>query len=405
MSSTQTAPDRPQPDLLCLSHLRWDFVFQRPQQLMTRFARDRRVFFFEEPVFHDGAAELRVESRNGGVTLAVPHLPHGLDEAARQRELAALLDGLLAAQRRDAPVLWYYTPMALPWSRQVEAAAVVYDCMDELAMFKGAPPCLRELEEELLTRADLVFTGGESLYEAKLGRHRSVHCFPSSIDRRHFAGARRPQAEPADQAPIPRPRLGFFGVLDERFDRELVAGAAALRPEWHFVMLGPVVKIDPVELPQAPNVHYLGMKQYAELPAYLAGWDVAVLPFARNESTRFISPTKTPEYLAGARPVVSTSIRDVVRPYGELGLVEIADEPETFVAAVERLLRRDETETAAWLARVDAHLAHGSWDETQARMAALVAAALADRTKPNTSDAAAVAASGSSNLSGGEVHV
>lgn len=384
------------PDLVCLSHLRWNFVFQRPQHLMTRFACTRRVFFFEEPVFHDGSAELEQRTEDG-VVVAVPHLPHGTDGDERDRALATLLDGLLAEHGVVSPVAWYYTPMALPFSRHLGVSAVVYDCMDELSAFRGAPPALRALEQELLSRADLVFTGGESLFEAKRDRHPNVHCFPSSIDRAHFGQARELQPVPADQAAIPGPRLGFFGVLDERFDADLVRSVAELRPDWHLVLLGPVVKIAPEDLPQGPNLHYPGMKKYAELPAYLAGWDVAILPFARNESTRFISPTKTPEYLAGGKPVVSTSIRDVVRPYGELGLVEIADEPQAFVDAVERLLRRSPEEVDAWLAQVDTQLARNSWDQTLSRMSSLIADVVrvpASEVPPVTSGTAAQAAEG-----------
>src|SRR5918998_4520417 len=255
--------------------------------------------------------------------------------------LTGMIDRLFSERSIREQVLWYYTPMALVFTRHLRPLATIYDCMDELSAFRGAPPALRSREAELFRRADLVFTGGHSLYEAKRDKHPAVYAFPSSIDRAHFAQARERVSEPADQAPLPGPRLGFFGVLDERFDTELLDAAAAARPEWQFVMIGPVVKIDPASLPKRENIHYLGGKQYAELPAYLSGWDVALMPFARNESTRFISPTKTPEYLAAGRAVVSTSIRDVVRPYGEQALVHIADAPEEFVAAVEKAMSED----------------------------------------------------------------
>jgi UDP-galactopyranose mutase len=199
-----------------------------------------------------------------------------------------------------------------------------------------------------------------------------VHAFPSSVDVAHFATARRPLPDPADQAAIAHPRLGFFGVVDERMDLELLAAVADARPDWQLVIVGPVVKIDPASLPRRPNLHFLGGKLYTELPTYLANWDVALMPFARNESTRFISPTKTPEYLAAGKPVVSTSIRDVVRPYGDLGLVRIADTPEDFVRACEAALTEDR---ATWLPRVDSHLATMSWDNTWAGMKALLDAA------------------------------
>jgi UDP-galactopyranose mutase len=266
--------------------------------------------------------------------------------------------------------------MAVAWTRHLQPLAVIYDCMDELSAFKGAPPALRNRETELFARADLVFTGGQSLYEAKRDRHKSVHAFPSSIDAAHFARARNEMEDPPDQADIPRPRLGFFGVIDERLDIELLAGVAAARPLWQLVMIGPVVKIDPATLPRHSNIHYLGGKNYKELPQYLAGWDVALLPFARNESTRFISPTKTPEYLAAGKRVVSTSIRDVVRPYGQQGLVRIADTVTDFVAAVEAAMNDD---IAAHQREVDAFLAEDSWDRTWAEMARLIAQAVEAR--------------------------
>jgi len=369
------------PDLVCLSHLRWDFVYQRPQHLMSRFARDRRVFFVEEPIPHDGPPRMEVSERPDAVQVAVPRLPHGLDEQAAEAAQAELLRGLLDEHGIEDYVLWYYTPMAIAFTHGLAPSAVVYDSMDELSLFRGAPPALLTREAKLLEAADLVFTGGQSLYEAKRERHPDVYAFPSSIDAEHFGLARNGVPQPADQAALPRPRLGYFGVIDERIDLGLVGAVAAARPDWQIVMVGPVVKIDPETLPRRSNLHYLGIKSYAELPAYLAGWDVALMPFARNESTRFISPTKTPEYLAGGRPVVSTSIRDVVRPYGDQKLVEIADEPEAFVAAAERALDRSAAgeDREEWLRRVDELLAQGSWSRTWRHMSDLIDSAVAAR--------------------------
>jgi UDP-galactopyranose mutase len=383
--------DTPAPDLVCLSHLRWDFVYQRPQHLMSRSAAGRRVFFIEEPIFDEGPLRLEVSERDGGVRVAVPRLPEGLtSEVARDAAQQCLVERLMADYGVRDFVLWYYTPMALRFTRHLRPFATVYDCMDELTAFKGASPLLRSLEQELLVRADLVFTGGQSLYEAKRDRHPRVYAFPSSIDAAHFARARDDSAaDPADQSAISRPRLGFFGVIDERFDTELLDAVARLRPRWQFVMIGPVVKIDPASLPRRPNIHYLGMKSYAELPAYLAGWDVALLPFARNESTRFISPTKTPEYLAAGKPVVSTSIRDVVRPYGEQGFVRIADTPEEFVAACEAAMNED---AAARVERVEGFLAETSWDRTWKQMSDLIEEVASARRDAVKVQAGAVAA-------------
>lgn len=364
------------PDTICLSHLRWDFVFQRPQHLLTRCARQHRVFFIEEPVPADGPPRLDIHARQNGVKLVVPHLPRGTSSAETERLLTELVDEFVDEQQINEYLLWYYTPMALGFTRHLSPVTVVYDCMDELSAFAGAPPGLKRLEAELLVRADLVLTGGQTLYESKRELHPNVHAFPSSVDVQHFSTARTPQPDPEDQAAIPHPRLGYFGVIDERMDIDLVRQVAAARPDWHLVMIGPTAKIDPATLPQAPNIHYLGAKRYEELPLYIAGWDVALLPFARNDATRFISPTKTPEYLAAGLPVVSTAIRDVVRPYGVRGLARIADTPEEFVAAVDAALAEDVSER---LREADAFLTQTSWDGTWTRMYHLVKTAIATR--------------------------
>jgi glycosyltransferase involved in cell wall biosynthesis len=211
----------------------------------------------------------------------------------------------------------------------------------------------------------VVFTGGLSLQDAKQGAHPNVRCFPSSIEMEVFAKARQPQAEPAAQAGIPTPRVGFFGVIDERMDLALVAEVAAAAPDLQFVMLGPVVKIDPATLPQAANIHWLGQQSYADLPKFMAHWQAGWMPFALNEATRFISPTKTPEFLAAGLPLASTAVPDVVRTYGEAGFVTIAD-ASTMVGALRGLLKpRNPREQA----RIDAFLARGSWDRTWAGMA------------------------------------
>ena len=373
----------PQPTtLICFSHLRWNFVFQRPQHLMCRFARDMNVIYWEEPI-DIGAKEIaylqvREEEDSHGVRVVVPHLPEGMPQDAREAALKRLLDAHLSTLRGPL-VAWYYTPMMLPFSRHLDAHVVVYDAMDELSKFRFAPPKLLDLEQELIDTADVVFTGGSSLYEAKKGRHANVHCFPSSVDRVHFLKARARQFDPADQEDLPRPRLGFYGVIDERFDTELLSKVAEMRPDWSFVMVGPVVKISEDELPRRPNIHYLGSKTYGQLPAYLSGWDVALMPFAMNESTQFISPTKTPEYLAGGKPVVSTPVKDVVRHYGQLEGVLIAEGAESFVAACDRALELAREPQSGWLAEADLMLSATSWDTTQARMAGLVADLLGTR--------------------------
>jgi UDP-galactopyranose mutase len=384
-------------DIICFSHLRWNFVFQRPQHLLTRFATDRRVFFLEEPIFLEETADreqgprLDLSEDPSGVVVAVPRLSASLTPDQIQSETRALLDSLIEAERILQYVSWYYTPMARSFSGHLRPRAIVYDCMDELSGFAGAPSGLREAEAELLKAADIVFTGGQSLFAAKRALHHNVHACPSSVDAEHFGRARLGGPEPDDQKWIPQPRLGYFGVIDERLDIALLDAVAAQRPDWQIVMVGPVVKVDPATLPRRRNIHYLGPKAYADLPTYIAGWSVALLPFARNEATRFISPTKTPEYLAAGRPVVSTSIHDVVRPYGEMGLARIADTPEEFVAAIEGAL----ADRGGSLQAADAFLARTSWQATFTKMAALMDSAVLARSKsfpqdpPSHSSAAA----------------
>lgn len=352
--------------MICFSHLRWNFVYQRPQHLMSRFARKYDLIFFEEPVHDATEPWLERRAERGGLTVLVPHLPRDGDANAIMK---GQLDEHLATLGREPAVLWYYTPMSVPISAHLPRRLTVYDCMDELSAFRGAPPEMLLMERRLMEKADIVFTGGVSLYEAKRALHPNVHAFCSSVDIAHFARARTVQTPPADQAVIPEPRFGFHGVIDERMDLELVEAVARACPEWHLVFVGPVVKIDPEMLPDLPNVHYLGAKQYDELPSYLAGWQAAIMPFAMNESTRFISPTKTPEYLAGGRAVISTPVTDVARAYGNNAAVHIASRPDEFVEAMRAAL-------AMWREDVcrlaDMALADMSWETTWEQMHALM---------------------------------
>ncbi len=353
-------------EILCFCHLRWDFVFQRPQHLLTRFGRRGRVHFWEEPRFEtiERATLVRSERTDGVITLT-PILPHGGTRQGVIDALRKLLDEYIEEQEIAQMVSWYYTPMALVFSGHLTPAVTVYDCMDELLAFQGAPPELREQENRLFQRADVVFVGGASLFASKRSQHRNAHLFPSSIDREHFAAARQKQQDPADQNEIPHPRIGFYGVLDERLDCDLLRDLAVTHPDWHLVLVGPVVKISEDKLPRAANLHYIGPKSYLELPRYLAGWDMAMLPFARNDSTQFISPTKTPEYLAGGKQVISTPIRDVVSPYGDMKLVKIGGDADEFAEAISRGLVGPDKE---WLSRVDDFLALNSWDQTFEQM-------------------------------------
>ncbi len=328
-------PDAP---IVCFSHLRWNFVFQRPQHVLSRLSASREVFYVEEPVFKD-AAEPRLADAKvlENVTVLCAHLP-----AERRHEAEEMQRRLLSAFLRERRILdaifWYYTPMAFPWTDPLPHSMCVYDCMDELSMFAFAPDVLQEREAALLAKASVVFTGGRSLYYRKRRHHRNVQCFPSAVDAGHFRPRSLP--EPDDLAAIGRPRFGFYGVVDERFDCRLLGDVALLRPHWQFVIVGPIAKIDPQSLPRRENIHYIGQRSYDELPAHLHHWDIAMLPFALNDATRFISPTKTLEYLAARKPVISTPIADVVDPYGKDGLVGIASGALEFVAIAEDVLKR-----------------------------------------------------------------
>jgi glycosyltransferase involved in cell wall biosynthesis len=357
--------------LVVFSHLRWNFVYQRPQHLLSRLAQRWRVIFIEEPVLKAGRNELERFEPAANVQVWRPHVT-GDAPGFHDDHLPALqrmVGDVMAEENVSDYWVWFYTPMALPLATELAPRGVVYDCMDELTLFKHAPRQLVQRENALFKMADLVFTGGRSLYNAKRNRHPDVHCFPSSVDARHFSKA----DEHRLLAGVPRPRLGYCGVIDERVNLELIDGMAQRHPEWQIVMVGPVVKIDPASLPRRPNIHWLGQQSYEDLPGLISGWDVCLLPFALNEATRFISPTKTLEYMACGRPSVSTSIRDVVEPYGHL--VSIADTVDEYVSACEAILRRTPQERAEHAQALAEIVARTSWDATANQMAELIAAA------------------------------
>jgi glycosyltransferase involved in cell wall biosynthesis len=358
------------PTLIVFCHLRWDFVFQRPQHLMTRLAEHYNVVLIEEPIFDEGQAHLAKRRVAPNITVVQPHTaihaPGFHDD--QLPTLQTLLADLVPAGEK--PVVWFYTPMALPLLQAFDPALVIYDCMDELAAFKNAPKQLLQRESALLNIADLCFTGGPSLYQSKRERHANAHCFSSSVDANHFRQALDRDNSHPDQAHVAHPRLGFYGVIDERFDTDLIKQVAAARPEWQIVLVGPVVKIDPKDLPQGANIHYMGQRNYDDLPKFLAGWDVCLLPFALNESTKFISPTKVLEYMAAELPSVSTPITDVKVPYSDV--VAIADTPEKFIAACERMLAMNAEQQGALKERMRQIVANTSWDKTAREMHHLI---------------------------------
>ncbi|MEZ4869138.1 MAG: glycosyltransferase [Caldilineaceae bacterium] len=376
-------------DLICISHLRWDFVWQRPQHLLSRLAQQHPLLFVEEPVTDTEIKDPYLETYPGRtpgahgdgaatVTVARLHYPSqdhywiGYNDARTQRCYEKLLLEYLTHRGSPNPLLWLYTPMGAPFVETLQPRLLIYDVMDELSAFKGAPADLKEADRRLLQQADLVFTGGLSVYQARQPYHDNIHLFPSGIEIDHFArAATEAFARPADMAELAAPLLGYFGVIDERMDLPLLAHVAAAHPEWNLVMVGPVIKIAPDELPQAPNLHYLGMKDYADLPAYLAHFDVTLVPFAMNEATRYLSPTKTLEYLAAHKPVVSTPIPDIIALYGDY--VHIGHTPDEFVTQVEKALTRDAAEQAQRRAQEKRLLAQHTWDRIAAQMQQLIA--------------------------------
>lgn len=360
------------PAIIVFSHLRWDFVFQRPQQLMVRLAQHFRIYFVEEPVFTEGHAYSVHYSPHPGICVIKPHTssrsPGFHDDQISH--LQPLLTEFFAEVDTAECLLWLYTPMALPLVTEFFYKTLIYDCMDELRAFKNAPAQLEQRENALLEMADVVFTGGPSLYESRRHLHDNVHCFPSSVDADHFAQAQNPDLDHPEQKDIPHPRLGFFGVIDERFDIPLLTEMADSHPHWQLCVVGPVVKVDPAQLPQRANIHYFGQRSYAELPAFVAGWDVCLLPFARNDSTRFISPTKTLEYMAAAKPVVAIALTDVVELYGHT--IYAADGNAQFIAACETALNLSPASLEGLREGMRKTVTKTSWDLTVEQMLPLL---------------------------------
>jgi glycosyltransferase involved in cell wall biosynthesis len=365
-------------DIVVFSHLRWGFVYQRPQHLLSRLALNSQVFFIEEPTYEPDI-EPYLECSNPALNVLVLRLHTPIAAPGFHDDhlplLIPMVQEMLEEEGVKDYVAWLYTPMAVPLAQAFSPLAVVYDSMDELSGFLGAPAELLEHEQSLFDWADLVFTGGPSIYKYKRDRHPNVYCFSSSVDAAHFRQALTGITEPADQAALPHPRLGFFGVIDERIDLPLIDALAQAHPEWQILMVGPVVKIDPAALPNCPNILYTGQRAYAQLPSYLAGWDVCLQPFARNAATRFISPTKTLEYMAAERPIVSTSITDVAEPYGDI--VYLGDTPAEFIAACEHALAASPAEREERIRGMRRVLSQTSWDATAQAMEQLIEQAVA----------------------------
>lgn len=349
-------------DMVVFCHLRWDFVYQRPQHLISRMAQDMKILMIEEPWHREEEKASRLNVINENLHVLQPNVK-------TIEEIESILPQYVS---REVYTGWFYSASFVPLLNYFKLEKVVYDCMDELSLFKGAPSKLIEQEKYLMSNADIVFTGGKSLYESKSQHHSNVHCFPSSVDQKHFEKALNGIAIPNDLASINGPVVGYFGVIDERIDLDMINEVALLKPDVSFVMLGPLAKISDEDLPRQQNIHYLGMKDYAQLPAYLKGFSIAMMPFALNDATKYISPTKTLEYMAAAKPIISTAIKDVVRDYKSC--VKIVATAEEFATAIDTIL--SEMPDVFMKYEYTEILKNTSWDATANKMKTLLKTAV-----------------------------
>ena len=346
-------------DMIVFCHLRWDFVYQRPQHIIHRMSEKYKILFIEEPVpFEEG------EEKTAELAKINPNLFVLKPKVESIADIKYVLPMYVA--NTTVKFGWFYSSAFVYLLDSIKFETVIYDCMDELTMFKGASELLKAQEVYLLSEADVVFTGGKSLYDAKKQTHDNVHCFPSSVDRKHFAQAINGIAVPEDLPANGKPVVGYYGVIDERIDLDLLDAVAEKMPDINFVMIGPIAKIEEEDLPKRDNIYYPGMKSYKQLPHYLKGFDVALMPFALNDATKFISPTKTLEYMAASKPIVSTAIYDVVRDYKEsVAVISNADE---CCEAIRNILKRSEEEKAKEQQQFEIILNNTSWDKTVNRM-------------------------------------
>lgn len=363
------------------SHLRWDFVWQRPQQILSRLAQNHPVLFIEEPIYgHATGASLDITNPHTNILRVVPRLDDTYaNDYDRSEEIVLSLlqeqlgNDLLLASLFKNPVLWFYTPMPAPiMIGEFGELAIVYDCMDELAQFKDAPLDIRKREQLLLKKAHVVFTGGRKLFEAKSRVHSNVHFFGCGVDTSHFGKARLAETAVAEDIKnLPTPIAGYFGVIDERLDYDLIRHLAKAKPDWTFVMVGPVVKISPALLPHEANIKWMGQREYIELPHYVKAYDVCLMPFALNDATQYINPTKTLEYMAAYKPILSTAVADVVKNFTPI--VQIANSPEEFVGKLETTRQLSAKTLEAGLAMAS----NASWETIVENIRSLVSIAVA----------------------------
>jgi len=347
-------------DMIVFCHLRWGFVYQRPQHLITRLAKSKKILLIEEPIPYG-----ENEYATANFIEAEPNITIMQSRVNHIHEIAQVIEKYIP--NKQVKVGWFYSPAFSSLISSFKFEKVVYDCMDELSLFKGASAELVAQEKFLMSKADIVFTGGKSLYESKMHHHKNVHCFASSVERPHFEKALNGIPIPEDIAGLKKPVIGYYGVIDERINLGLIADVADKNPTSSFVMIGPLAKIREEDLPKRSNIHYIGMRGYNVLPNYLKGFDIAMMPFALNESTRFISPTKTLEYMAAGKPIISTPIKDVLRDYGHC--VAIVDTADEFSEAIGDITTYGSEEQ---ISQFETILDNTSWDTTAAKMEELL---------------------------------
>lgn len=350
-------------EMVVFCHLRWKFVYQRPQHLISRIATSYKTLFIEEPIPFQPDEEFgyNIEKVSPNITVLQPNVN-------KLEDIGKILTDL---QIQDFQIAWFYSPAFASILPDLRVKTIIYDCMDELSLFKGASEALVNQEKYLLKEADLVFTGGKSLYESKAKFSENVHCFPSSVDIAHFKKVEKTLPIPEDIKFYNKIIVGYIGVIDERIDLQLIAETANKMPECEFVMIGPLAKIEEHDLPRANNIHYLGMKKYEELPNYLKAIDIAIMPFALNDATKYISPTKTLEYMAAGKPIISTAIKDVVRDYEDS--VNIIENASQFCTALHSIIKMD---APSYSSRYSSILQKTSWDSTAKNMVNLIKVAV-----------------------------
>ena len=345
-------------DIIIFSHLRWDFVLQRPQHIASRLAHHMKILFVEEPIPYNKEEEgtARLRQVNEHITVMQPRVQE-------IKDIEQLLKFMV--RQKTVPIGWFYSSDFSPLLRSLHFRKIVYDCMSDHEPRPDAD------EPAMLAEADIVFTDSKALFESRIRVHPNVHCFPSSVEHGHFRKALKNIAVPGDIAELKKPVVGYCGVIDGRLDMDLLDKVAEQSPETTFVLIGPLVNMPESKLPKRSNVHYLGMKPYHLLPGYLKGIDIAMIPFDIKGAHKLSGPTETLEYMAAGKPIISTPIWDVVRDYrNHINIVNNVDE---FCAARDAIIKQLESQVYNHEKYNDI-LHTSSWEDTVKRMEKLIQA-------------------------------